>query len=199
MADTINDSKKISSWWNLPRKEMTDAQKEIRRKYDREKRAEHRKDPIKKARDLQNYRKHVSENKSTVYERNAKWRKDNWESVYKKKRECKSFQIESSIRTRIWNALTSKKLTKSKKTTDLIGCDIKFFKQHLENQFTEGMTWDNYGEWQIDHIKPCCSFDLTIIDNQLACFNYMNTQPLWRVDNLIKSKADKLLSVNIQQ
>jgi hypothetical protein len=199
MSDDIRKPKfpkGSSSWWNLPRSEMTDEQKELRRKYDREKRAEHRKDPIKKSRDLNNYRKHVDKNKSKVYKRNSEWRKKNWKSVYLKRRECKSFQVESAVRTRIWNALTSNKMTKSKKTAELLGCDIKFFRQHLENQFTDGMTWDNYGEWHIDHILPCCSFDLTLIENQKKCFNYFNTRPLWKKDNFDKAKLDKLMSIN---
>ena len=185
-----------SSWWNLPRSEMTDEQKEIRRKYDREKRAEYRKDPIKKAKDQETYRNHVSRNRAKTYARNSKWRKENWPEVYKKRRECASFRIESAIRTRIWNALKSDKITKSQKTIELIGCDIEFFKAHLESLFTEGMSWDNYGEWQIEHIKPCCSFDLTLPENQLICFNYKNTKPLWKAENLAKAKEDAKKSIS---
>ena len=53
------------------------------------------------------------------------------------------------------------------------------------------MTWDNHGEWHIDHIKPCASFDLTDADQQRECFNYTNLQPLWAKDNL--SKGAKIL------
>lgn len=49
------------------------------------------------------------------------------------------------------------------------------------------MSWDNFGEWYIDHIKPCCSFDLTDIEQQKKCFHYTNLQPLWAIDNLKKS------------
>ena len=50
-------------------------------------------------------------------------------------------------------------------------------------QFEPGMTWDNYGEWQIDHIIPCSYFDLTKEENQRICFNYRNLQPLWASEN----------------
>ena len=49
------------------------------------------------------------------------------------------------------------------------------------------MTIDNYGEWEIDHIIPISSFDLTKKENQILCFNYKNLQPLWAEDNLKKS------------
>jgi hypothetical protein len=88
-------------------------------------------------------------------------------------------------RSRIGDALRGRG-AKSHRTTRLIGCSIEHLRQHLEAQFTEGMTWDNHGEWHIDHIRPCASFDLTHEQQQLECFNYTNLQPLWAKDNLSK-------------
>jgi hypothetical protein len=81
---------------------------------------------------------------------------------------------------------------KSKSTLQLIGCSIQHLRSHLESQFTEGMSWDNYGlfGWQIDHIVPCSSFDLSKPEEQEKCFHYTNLQPLWAKDNL--SKSNKL-------
>lgn len=47
----------------------------------------------------------------------------------------------------------------------------------------EGMSWENYGEWHIDHIVPCSSFDLTDPKQQEDCFNFKNLQPLWGWEN----------------
>jgi len=69
---------------------------------------------------------------------------------------------------------------------ELLGCSLKHFKEHLEKQFIEDMSWNNYGKWEIDHIKPCCKFDLTNVLEQEECFNYKNQQPLWKADNLSK-------------
>jgi hypothetical protein len=70
----------------------------------------------------------------------------------------------------------------------LLGCSIEFLKKHLETQFTEGMSWDNYTYygWHIDHIKPCKLFDLSKPEEQQKCFHYSNLQPMWWHDNLIK-------------
>ena len=47
----------------------------------------------------------------------------------------------------------------------------------------------NYGEWEIDHIRPICSFDLTDMEQMKQCFHYTNMQPLWRVDNQSKGMS----------
>ena len=57
---------------------------------------------------------------------------------------------------------------------ELIGCDIEYLKVYISEKFQEGMSWDNYGTWHLDHIKPCSSFDLSIREEQLKCFNYKN-------------------------
>ena len=62
-------------------------------------------------------------------------------------------------------------------------------KAYLELQFTDGMTWENRGNWHIDHIRPCASFDLTDPEQQKQCFHYTNLQPLWAADNLAKSDS----------
>ncbi len=77
---------------------------------------------------------------------------------------------------------------KSGHTIDLLGCSIEFLKKRFESMFTEGMTWENYGKWHIDHIIPCSIFDLTKPEAQAFCFHYTNLQPLWAKDNLKKHK-----------
>lgn len=73
---------------------------------------------------------------------------------------------------------------------EFLDCSPEFLKLWLELQFTEGMSWDNYGrgcgKWSIDHIRPCTSFDFIIPEHQTACFHYTNLQPLWCVDNSSK-------------
>jgi len=68
-----------------------------------------------------------------------------------------------------------------------LGCSISEWKEHLEQQFTPDMTWDNHGShWQIDHIIPKHKFDLPKELN--ACFHYTNTRPLPKLDNQQRRK-----------
>lgn len=94
------------------------------------------------------------------------------------------YRILQACRGRIWYALKSGK--KASKTIKLIGCEISFLKSWLEEKFKPGMSWDNYGEWHIDHIIPCARFNLGIVEQQYACFHYTNLQPLWRLENIKK-------------
>ena len=66
------------------------------------------------------------------------------------------------------------------------GCSANFIRAHIEKQFTKGMTWDNYGEWHIDHIMPCAQFDLSNQMHADICFNWQNLRPLWAKDNVAK-------------
>ena len=53
------------------------------------------------------------------------------------------------------------------------------------------MNWSNHGSyWEIDHIIPCDSFDLTDIEQQKQCFHYTNLQPLTVSEN--RSKKNKI-------
>ena len=74
-------------------------------------------------------------------------------------------------------------------TTKGLGCDGKFLKEYLEEQFTEGMTWDNYGlgGWTIDHKLP---LDLIKTNPELIpkIIHYTNLQPMWHIDNIKKGK-----------
>lgn len=92
-----------------------------------------------------------------------------------------------NLRARINMALKGR--SKSQKTKNLLGCNIEYLKKHLESQFKDGMTWDNYGVkgWHVDHINPCSLFNLADPQQQKECFHYTNLQPLWAEENLKKS------------
>ncbi len=61
---------------------------------------------------------------------------------------------------------------------------------HIESMFEPGMSWDNWGEWHIDHIRPLASFDLENAERLAEACHYTNLRPLWKVDNLRKGAKD---------
>ncbi len=69
-----------------------------------------------------------------------------------------------------------------------VGYKLIDLKTHLEALFQDGMTWDNYGKWHIDHIRPISSFSFDSPDHPefKECWGLENLQPLWAVDNLRK-------------
>jgi hypothetical protein len=99
-----------------------------------------------------------------------------------------SFKLRMNLRHRIWSALQANEASKSGGIQDLVGCSAAELMDHLQAQFTDAMSWDNYGRngWHIDHIRPCASFDLADPDQQRQCFHYSNLQPLWEADNIRK-------------
>ena len=99
-----------------------------------------------------------------------------------------NFKLGKTIRQRIREVIKNSNGYKAYETMELLGCSIQETKEHLEKQFKEGMTWENYGykTWHIDHIMPCASFDLTDPEQQKKCFHYTNLQPLWAHENMSK-------------
>jgi hypothetical protein len=142
------------------------------------------------------YKKYYDENKETILDnqkiRNKNRTPEQKERFRKRKREYKKkrynedidFRISCTMRSRISNVLSGR--LKHGRTFEMVGCDIDQLKCHLEKQFEEGMSWENYGDWHIDHIKPCCSFDLSNKEEQEKCFHYTNLQPLWGEENQSK-------------
>lgn len=90
------------------------------------------------------------------------------------------------LRTRLIHAIRAQLADKRTSAVDMLGIPLDEFFVYIENQFTGGMSWDNYGEWHIDHIKPCSKFDLFLRSEQEKCFYYTNLQPLWAMDNYKK-------------
>ena len=99
------------------------------------------------------------------------------------------FRIAGSMRSRIRGAMKNCAGKKAHRTEALLGCTILDFREYLSSQFKEGMSFDNYGEWEIDHIRPVqdfinCNNDFAVnVDVQKECFNFKNTQPLWKTEN----------------
>lgn len=137
------------------------------------------------------------QNKNLYNKRSVEYRKNNIEKVrnyvnnYVKRRKLTdpAFKIRYLLKSRMWSAI--KRGYKKQSTKELLGCEYDFLRKHIEDKFALGMTWSNHGEWEIDHIIPVSSFDLTIEEEQKKCFHYTNMQPLWMKDN--RKKGNKIL------
>jgi hypothetical protein len=122
------------------------------------------------------------------YYQNNKEKRNEYSKHYNKNRYNRDieFRLSISLRTRIIAALKGN--FKGDKTLKLLGCTIEDFKLHLEKQFLPEMNWENHGiVWEIDHIKPCASFDLTDVNQQKECFHYVNQYPLFKTTDIAKS------------
>ena len=117
-----------------------------------------------------------------------KWREENLErhNAYFRNRynEDIEYRLTSLLRTRINMAIKANQ--KNGSAVQDLGCSIAAFKLYIENQFEDGMSWDNHGEWHLDHVLPLASFDLTDRVQFLEAANWLNYQPLWAEDNLMK-------------
>lgn len=149
---------------------------------------------------IQNYLKdYYQKNKEKFFEHNHKYYKENKEElirkgiIYKQNRQKTdvNYYLKEILSTRCRMAIKHHKGTKVTPAIELLGANIKIVREHIESQFEDGMSWDNHGEWHIDHIVPCASFDLTDVEQQKQCFHYANLQPLWAVDNI--RKANKII------
>ena len=125
------------------------------------------------------------------YDTNEEYRKDCIKKVVAREKVLletdPEFKLIHTLRGRVRSALKTKNAKKNMRTLDLTGCTISFLMEFLEKKFIEGMTWENHGDWHIDHIKPISLFNLLNEEEQKKCFHYTNLQPLWAADNLSKS------------
>ena len=133
----------------------------------------------KRASDPDEYNKKIREN----YQRNKdKINETRRKTLQKRRDEDPKYRAMMALHCRLYMAVK----VKTGKTLELTGCSKEELITHLQTKFTEGMTWDNYGEWHIDHIRPCASFDLEDPEEQKKCFHWTNLQPLWAIDNMRK-------------
>jgi len=131
------------------------------------------------------------ENCDKLNESSREWRRNNKDKVSEYNRKHTPLYREKypwiyACRNLIYNTIKRIGTEKEDKTINLLKYSSLDLKEYLENQFLPEMSWDNYGEWHIDHIRPISDFPKDTppdIINELS-----NLQPLWREDNLRKGK-----------
>jgi hypothetical protein len=139
---------------------------------------------IKNKEKIQEYQKEYHQKNKTVVRNKARQKAN----LYKKKRRKidLNYKLTENLRSRTRKAIKIKGINKSKKSIEIIGCSSNELKFYLEKQFTDGMSWDNYGlyGWHIDHIIPLSSAKNE--EELIQLCHYTNLQPLWAKDNLSK-------------
>lgn len=129
-------------------------------------------------------------NKDTIITKTAEYKKDNKDKVRErnreyisKKRQSLEFRLYSNIRSRISGVIKKRCEVSGSLVLEFLGCSMSEFKIHIESQFIDDMTWDNYGRlgWHIDHIIPISK--ATNKEEFVKLNHYTNLRPLWAKEN----------------
>lgn len=98
------------------------------------------------------------------------------------------WKVNNRMRANMHFHLKRRGLRKTHKKFDVLGYTPKELMAHLESLFTDGMSWDNMGEWHIDHVRPVALFNFDSMDHPefKECWALENLQPMWESDNLSK-------------
>ena len=156
----------------------------------------------KKSEELKQYRQNNKEKFKKIKEKfiennpdyhkeySKKWRKSNPGYNKKRKQTNPLIKLHHSISDAYYRGIKSINGIKSNKTLDVLGLESwNLFKEHIEKQWEEGMSWENYGRnfknnWSIDHIIPISSAKT---EEEIKKLNhYTNLRPMWHIDNVKK-------------
>jgi len=144
------------------------------------------------------------DNKERLKEYQKKWREENRDKLRKTKRDYERnrkasdplYKLISNFRTAIYTVLKESNVDKYGHYFDILQYTPEELINHLENQFKDDMTWENYGIWHVDHKLPITSFNIKEIGDEefMRCWCLDNLQPMWGEENIRKS--NKILEDN---
>lgn len=124
-------------------------------------------------------RKYYENNKEKV---RAKWRRQG-QNINRR--------VRNSLNSRIRESLLNFGNKKDNVTRSYLGCSFNYLRKWIEFQFDNDMSWDNYGQWHLDHVTPVATFDLSNDANIRDCFHWSNLRPCWATQNI--QKGDKMM------
>jgi len=118
-------------------------------------------------------------NKDRIRKNHAKWCK-------KQRDKNPTYRLHDNLTSNIKNSLRIGK--NGERTEKILGYSITTLKKHLEKLFTKGMTWENYGEWHLEHKIPISVHNFTKPEHEdfKKCWALKNLQPMWAHDNYVK-------------
>jgi hypothetical protein len=150
-----------------------------------------------KEKKLEYHKKWYSENKEKWNEYIKEYREKNKDKIrqikrnYEKTRKANDplYKLISNFRTAIYQVLKENRVDKNQSYFDVLQYTPEQLIVHLEKQFTEGITWENYGEWHVDHKQPISSFNIQEMGDSefMKCWSLENLQPMWGEENIRKS------------
>jgi len=135
-------------------------------------------------------REHLSEyHKKWRTENVDKWRETKRDYERNRKSSDPLYKLISNFRTAIYQVLKESNVEKNKHYFDILQYTPEQLITHLEKQFNDDMTWDNYGVWHVDHKLPITSFNIQEMGDGefMKCWSLDNLQPMWGDENIRKS------------
>ena len=153
--------------------------------------------PETKERLKKNHKNWSEKNRDHLNEYHKEWREKNIDKHRENKRNYEKnrkdsdplYKLVANFRTAIWTVLKESNVEKNKSYFDILGYTPEELINHLEKQFKDDMTWDNYGIWHVDHKLPITSFDIQEMGDEefMKCWCLDNLQPMWGEENIRKS------------
>jgi len=153
---------------------------------------------------LQYFSDWQKDNRDRLNDYHQKWREKNidkhreYKRKYEKHRKDTDplYKLITNFRTAIWTVLKESNVDKYGHYFDVLQYTPEELINHLEKQFKDDMTWDNYGIWHVDHKLPITSFDIQEMGDEefMRCWCLDNLQPMWGEENIRKS--NKILEDN---
>lgn len=201
----------------MPRKKLTEEERKAKqRQYNKRYWEKKKNDPEYIAKQKAKSALYYQKNKAKRSAQIKKWIKANpdkvksYEKKYKSTTECKAkankrqkerkandpaYRLRCNIGSAVSMALKRQEGSKQGESTfKHLPYTPEILKEHLEAQFDENMSWDNYGSyWEIDHIYPQSKllYDNMEHPNFEKCWALSNLRPLEKGEN--RSKSDKLI------
>jgi hypothetical protein len=143
------------------------------------------------------HKKWSEKNRDHLNNYHQKWRDDNIDKHRKSKRDYQQirrdtdplYRLTSYFKTAIYTVLKENRVDKNGHYFESLQYTPEELMVHLENLFTDRMTWENYGEWHVDHKLPISSFNIQEMGDEefMKCWSLNNLQPMWGDENIRKS------------
>ena len=153
--------------------------------------------PETKKRKSENHKNWSEKNREYLTEYHKQWRSENVDKWRKTKRDYERnrkardplYKLISNFRTAIYTVLKESNVDKYGHYFDILQYTPNELINHLELQFKDDMSWDNYGIWHVDHKLPITSFDIQEMGDKefMSCWSLDNLQPMWGIENIRKS------------